>query len=184
MVKTEQLEKYRTLYEPMHTSDKKFIGKMDLAQRNIITNLVQGLVLHKVVPDYHRISLLDYGSGKGYQYLVQRAHEHWGNILPHCYDIGVRYLSQRPTGKFHGVICCDMLEHIAKEDLDDVIEDIYDFVIPGGFVYLHIACRPAKKTFPDGRNVHLTIEPPEWWGGKLTRRGYDHVSVTCSYELT
>lgn len=183
MVSQEQLDKYRNLYEPIHTSDKKFVGKMDIAQINNIRVLVSSLIERKLIPHAGYARLLDYGSGKGYQYLVQRAHEQWGS-LPYCYDIGVRYLSRRPEGKFHGIICCDMMEHIAKEDIDDIVDDIYSFVIPGGFVYFHIACRPAKKFFPDGRNVHLTIEPPEWWGAKLARRGFEHVNVTTSFELT
>jgi hypothetical protein len=46
--------------------------------------------------------LLDYGSGKGYQYLARRYHERWGGLLPHCYDIGVQQLSPSPRASSAG----------------------------------------------------------------------------------
>jgi hypothetical protein len=30
-----------------------------------------------------------------------------------------------------------------------------------------IACYPAKKLLPDGRNAHLIIESPIWWLDKI-----------------
>lgn len=110
--------------------------------------------------------LLDYGSGKGAAYLRDRVHEQWGGPLPHCYDPGVRYLAERPAGKFDGIICCDVMEHIEEQDVDAVLADIFQFM-EEGFVFFSIACRPSKKQLPDGRDCHLTIRPPEWWAEKL-----------------
>jgi hypothetical protein len=117
--------------------------------------------------------LLDYGSGKGYQYLTKRLHMKWGGLLPHCYDVGVRQLSERPEGRFDGVICTDVLEHIAEPDLPIIIKDIMSFWEidePPSFFFASVSCRPSeKKELSDGRNVHLTIKPREWWEALFER---------------
>ncbi len=113
--------------------------------------------------------LLDYGSGKGYQYLGMRVHERWGSILPVCYDPGVKQLSERPTGRFNGVICTDVMEHIEEADVPKILDDIFSFLPGPGFAYFYIACRPAKrKKLPDGRDVHVTIKPPVWWAEQVS----------------
>jgi hypothetical protein len=33
--------------------------------------------------------------------------------------------------------------------------------------WFRIACYPAKKHLPDGRNAHLIIESPDWWRTKI-----------------
>ena len=33
--------------------------------------------------------------------------------------------------------------------------------------WFRIACYPAKKQLPDGRNAHLIVEKPEWWREQL-----------------
>ena len=115
------------------------------------------------------VRLLDYGSGKGYQYLRDRIHDVWGGILPHCYDPGVRQLIKRPEGLFDGVICTDVMEHIDRRDVGLVLTDIFGFLRPGGFAYFNIYCGPSGKKFPDGTDVHLTVETPEWWEKQIGR---------------
>ena len=41
---------------------------------------------------------------------------------------------------------------------------------------MNIACYPAKKTLPDGRNVHLTIKNPDNWKILISNKAqtYDH----------
>lgn len=115
--------------------------------------------------------LLDYGSGKGQQYLVDRVQDHWGGLLPTCFDIGVPEFRDRPHGLFQGLICTDVMEHIAPDDVPGVLADAFGFLDPHAhaFAFFAIACRPAKKkTLSDGRNVHLTVKPPEWWRGTLS----------------
>jgi cyclopropane fatty-acyl-phospholipid synthase-like methyltransferase len=127
-------------------------------------------------------TLLDYGSGKGYQYLRDRVHDVWGGILPTCYDVGVFQLKHRPKGVFDGIICTDVMEHIHRDDIDTVLSDIFSFVSPGGFVYFNIFCNPAAKTFRDGTNVHLTVEMPKWWEKRLLQYSYDDVTIWADYD--
>jgi hypothetical protein len=149
---------YSEVYSRLHANPKHFQGMSIRPHVPIIAGLVE---------ETRAATLLDFGSGKGYQYLAHRLHEQWGGILPHCYDVGVAPLSLKPTGRtFHGVISTDVLEHIEERDVDDVLADVCGYATR--FVFLAICCRPSKhKTLPDGRNLHVTLRPPEWWRQRL-----------------
>jgi hypothetical protein len=142
-------------YDKLHENPKRFLGYTSTRYAPDIGELV-GL--------YEAASLLDYGSGKGLQYLVKRIHEAWG-ILPYCYDPGWRPLSERPTRTFDGVICTDVMEHVAPERVDRTLRDIYSFA--DRFVFFAISCATSSKTLPDGTPCHITVEGPEFWLEKL-----------------
>jgi hypothetical protein len=166
----ERLERYIKDYRQYHDDHQKHLaGKVPEEKVAIIADLVNNLRSRVKRP-----RLLDYGSGKGYQYLRHRIQEAWGGNLPVCYDPGVIHLADRPTGLFHGIICTDVMEHIEEADLTYIITDIFDYLVePGGgwypFVYFHICCREARKYFPDGRNLHRTVQPPDWWEALFER---------------
>jgi hypothetical protein len=152
---------YAEAYGSMHESSKRFPGYSLGAYVDSIAQLV----------DQHApLALLDYGSGKGYQYLARRYHERWGGLLPRCFDIGVQQLSEKPEGRFGGVINTDMLEHIESPDLPRIVDELLLFVEPGGFLFVGISCRPTRKKLPGGGDVHRTIEPPAWWIALLADR--------------
>lgn len=142
---------YAAAYSELHKNEKYF------ANRGVYADQIAELVKR-----HEPKSMLDYGSGKGYQYLASRIHEKWGGLLPVCYDVGVRQLAKKPEGKFDAVICTDMLEHIEEADLPEILADIFGYA--STFVFLAISTVPArKKVLPDGRNVHLTVKPEAWW---------------------
>ena len=125
---------------------------------------------------YDARTLLDYGSGKGYQYLVRRSHDKWNacehcgrGVLPTLYDVGVRQLQERPTGTFDGVISTDMLEHIEEADVPRILDDLVGFA--NKFLVLGISCKPEQpqdtKRLSDGRGVHVTVKPPKWWSAQI-----------------
>lgn len=127
--------------------------------------------------------LLDYGSGKGYQYLSRRVHDAWGGLLPHCYDPGVVQLREKPEGTFDGIICTDVMEHIEEADVDAVLADIFGYARDRAFVYFCIACRPAKrKRLPDGRDVHVTVKPPQWWNEKLDKFRREQLQIVVEFD--
>lgn len=169
---------YAKEYGAMHESDKKFPGYSLGAYVDAIAQLVD-----VVNPD----RLLDYGCGKGMQYLARRYHDKWGGLLPHCYDIGVRQLATRPDGKFGGVICTDVMEHIERDDVPAVLAELIDYVEVGGFLFLGISCRPTKKKLSDGRDVHVTIEPPAWWIGQIEKvagaLGAESKNITAHWDI-
>lgn len=167
---------YASEYQKLHAlTPTAFSGYSTEQYVHIITQMVQ----------YHKPkSLLDFGSGKGYQYLERRIHEAWG-ILPHCYDPGVPQLQAFPTQEFDGLICVDVLEHIHRKDLNKTLKLMLSFLddTKPTFAFLGIDCKLAKKNFTKGgRNLHLTVEEPEWWENLLTRFGQAYPKITIRRE--
>lgn len=167
--------KYQKRYRELHEQFPKwFSGALKPISVEHITELVKKTRAR---------TMLDFGSGKGYQYLRTRVHEAWG-ILPHCYDPGVRQLQEKPTGTFNGVICTDVMEHISETDVDAHLSEIIGYVDRSapGFAYFSICCRPARKSFSDGVNVHLCVQRPRWWENKLARFNRDGLIIVADYE--
>ncbi len=57
-------------------------------------------------------------------------------------------------------LCCDVMEHIPEEQVDDVIENIME---AAGTVFFQIATRPDVMGALIGQPLHLTVEPHAWW---------------------
>jgi hypothetical protein len=121
-------------------------------------------------------TILDYGAGKGLQYRPHKivlggAHladgiaEYWDVDEVQCYDPGYAPHSARPQGRFDGVISTDVLEHCPEEDLAWILEEIFGYATR--FVYLNVACYPARKTLPNDENAHVTVRPADWWRDKV-----------------
>jgi hypothetical protein len=175
------LENYGEMYRSLHERKQKvFSGKSIRPGVPHIARLVSELKPRR---------MLDYGCGKGIQYSELHVHKEWGGMLPYCYDPGVERFSKRPNGVFDAVICTDVMEHIAEPDVMEILNDIFTLVPErrdGGisFAFFWIACRPARrKTLPDGRNVHLTVEPPEWWQARLDWFKRDKLVIEAHYDL-
>lgn len=166
---------YVAEYERLHKKAKTFPGYSILPYVDAIAELVGG----------RQMRLLDYGSGKGMQYVARRCHMRWGGVLPECYDPGFPPLSDRPNGLFDGIICTDVMEHIAEADVRSVLDDIFGLLnrnTSETFVFFSIACRPAcRKTLADGSDVHVTIKPPDWWREALA--AYDRPGLTIRAEF-
>lgn len=161
---------YELLYGTLHRMKPKLMAGQSICRRSgIIKELIEQ------IGGAERI--LDYGSGKGHQYLINRIHEDWGVRLPYCYDIGISGLRRKPEGLFDAVLCSDVLEHIHEDDLDEVLEDIFGYVYPDKrcFIYLGIDTVEARKVFVgvddvwSGKSVHLTVQPSAWWDEKLAK---------------
>lgn len=173
-------EDYSAMYRELHERKAKaFSGK---SIRVGVPHIV------KLVEQTKPRRMLDYGCGKGIQYHELKVHQEWGGILPYLYDPGVMRFSRRPSGAFDGVICTDVMEHIAEADVHEILTDIFSYLPErrdGGvsFAFFWIACRPARrKTLPDGRNVHLTVMPPEWWEEKIRLFQRDKLIIDAHYD--
>lgn len=145
---------YGEAYGQLHAKGKYFPGYS-------ISPYVSPIV--QLVGEHRPERMLDFGSGRGLQYLKRRVHEAWGGPLPYCYDVGVNGLHDKPEGTFDGTLCVDVLEHIERADIPGILDELIAYTNPGGFLFLVISCRPTKKRLPDGRDVHVTIQPPSWW---------------------
>ncbi len=115
-------------------------------------------------------SVIDFGCGKAKYYFeeIDINKKTYSNITNYwdindifLYDPGVENFSKYPTRKADGVICVDVVEHIPEDDVINFIEEL--FKLANKFVFIVIACYPAKKTLPDGRNVHLSIKSANEW---------------------
>jgi FkbM family methyltransferase len=117
-------------------------------------------------------TILDYGAGKGLQYRPQKIvvdgrqvadgiAEYWDVDEVRCYDPGYAPHNRLPEEQFDGVVCTDVLEHCPEEDLPWILEEIFGYA--RSFVYLNVACFPARKTLPNGENAHATVRPAQWW---------------------
>jgi hypothetical protein len=173
---------YEREYERLHEAKggKYFDGSSLRPYVDTIAALVEGARPERI---------LDYGSGKGYQYLAERLHERWGGPLPHCWDPGVRQLRTQPEiYSFDAIICTDVMEHIEEAHVDRTLDHVFSFLRKPPsqrrmFAFFAIACRPAKKkTLSDGRNVHLTVKPPEWWRVKLSAYSRPGLLISHAFD--
>lgn len=100
-------------------------------------------------------NILDYGSGT-------RRHVKkmfWFKKVE-SYDPCVPELSAAPRPADF-LVCCDVLEHIEPDCLDDVLSHMQSLAQRG--VFLSISTRKANKILPDGRNAHLIVEGADFW---------------------
>jgi hypothetical protein len=153
-------------YRAMHESAKVFRGASIKGHIEALTDLI-----HRHRPE----SLLDYGSGKGAQYTEWKVQEAWGGLVPACYDPAVPGIDVKPAGRFDGVICTDVIEHVPPEAVEAVYREAIEY--GARFAFFCIYTGPARKFLPDGRNCHLTQRPRKWWidktceltGGRVER---------------
>lgn len=97
--------------------------------------------------------ILDYGCGK---MMLQK-----GLPFPiQNYDPAMSECTRRPVAA-DLVVCTDVLEHIEPDCLKDVMDDLARLTRRA--IFVNVACRPATKILPDGRNAHLIQETPNWW---------------------
>lgn len=126
--------------------------------------------IKKIIVETGSIDLLDYGCGKALWYvntvtinnIVYSGVSNFWNIKEfYLFDPGVDKYSKKPSKKFDGVVCTDVLEHIHPDDMDDVVSEIFSFAKK--FVFFDIATVEDNKILSNGENAHLTVKPHKWW---------------------
>lgn len=130
--------------------------------------------IRELVERHGAKSLLDYGSGKGQQYKATDVtlrgvpgtkpslKQYWGVEDIACYEPGLDDKGgMGPEGQYDGVICVDVLEHCAVDDLPWIVEEL--FAHARGFVFANVASYPAAKRLPNGDNAHVTQRREGWW---------------------
>ena len=150
-------------------------------------------------------TLLDYGSGQGWQYgevvtaddsgisavvgeLLRRAGiaersvtNHWGVERPVCYDPAYPPFSSLPGGPFDGVICTDVLHHCPEEDLGWVVRELFALARQ----FLVVAVRTHSSSAPEQAHEepYGTRRPGEWWKELFRRSALDRPGVRCQLFL-
>jgi len=113
--------------------------------------------LIETINEYKPKTILDYGCGSGNMMKAVKASCSFVEILG--YDPGVDQYSQFPT-KVDMIYSADVLEHIEPVNLVMSLKKLWG---TADLHYHNIACHPAKKNLPEGRNCHLIVENPDWW---------------------
>lgn len=112
---------------------------------------------------YQPTSVLDFGCGHGA--LMASIQQAWPDMRVEGYDPGNAEHSRVPKRMFDAVVSADVFEHIEPNYLAETLQLISDKMVMAG--WFRIACYPAKKQLPDGRNAHLIVESPDWWREQL-----------------
>jgi len=124
---------------------------------------------------YQPTSVLDFGCGHGA--LMASIQETYPNMRVEGYDPGNPDHNRIPKRSFDAVVSADVFEHIEPNHLAETLRMISDKIIVAG--WFRIACYPAKKHLPDGRNAHLIVESPDWWREQLL----DNMDITIASEV-
>ncbi len=168
-------------YKVLHQEEGKFKGIS-------LVPLVPTLM--SLVKENNCKTLLDYGCGKAIPYDKNRCKEvdlrHPIQKLCNLksfdlYDPAYEKYSKLSKKKYDIVVCTDVLEHIAEQDIDYVLTEILSR--SKKIVFLNISCQPALKHFKEGKfkgkNVHISVFDPSWWGHKIGNiwNKFNHLKV-------
>jgi cyclopropane fatty-acyl-phospholipid synthase-like methyltransferase len=97
----------------------------------------------------------------------------WANIPDNLFTADItKPFSVFEDGKqveFNAISAFDVLEHINKEDLPQLLNNIYSHLAEGGIFLAGIA------TFAD-EGYHVTLESEEWWNNLLRDYGFKRIA--------
>ena len=168
-------------YKVLHEQEGKFKG---ISLAPLVPTLMSIIKQNKCK------TLLDYGCGKAIPYDKDRCEEVGlkNTVQELCniesfdlYDPAYEKYAELPDKKYDVVVCTDVLEHIAEQDIDYVLTQILSR--SNKIVFLNISCRPAVKHFKEGKfkgkNVHISVFDPSWWGHKIGNiwNNFNHLKI-------
>ena len=165
---SKEYEKTLNVYKKLHLEGTKFDSPENTFDGKSLIFWFHPI--KQIIDSSNSKSLIDFGCGKAkyYNEEVIINNTQYKNITSYwkindyfLYDPGVKNFSKYPTNKADGVICVDVVEHIPEQDVINFIEEL--FRLANKFVFIVIACYPAAKQLPDGRNVHLSIKEVDEW---------------------
>ena len=128
------------------------------------------LKIQEIIKTNNCNSLLDFGCGKAFLYKNKfkigdkeftNLSDFWNLQNIYLYDPGLEEYSDYPKGKYDGIICTDVVEHIPENDILNFIDEL--FKLSNKFIFVVIATMPASKYFDDGKNIHLSLKDQEEW---------------------
>ena len=123
--------------------------------------------------------MLDYGCGRGN--LTDFFKNKLG-VKTYKYDPAISEYSNLEVQSVDLVTSSDVLEHVPYQDLNWVINEIFEY--SKKIVFINVACYPASARLPNGKNAHVSVFDPWWWCGFIhsIASNYERkVFVTCTY---
>ena len=148
-------EEYRKMQQQLHKNPNYGVASVQYAP-----------LVAQVIEAVDAKELLDYGAGKGRLGITLKQRLSRPLSIRH-YDPAIPEWSAPPE-PCRFVACIDVLEHIEPALLDNVLDDLQRVTLGVGVFTVHTGA--AIKFLSDGRNAHLTQQPPAWWLPKLMAR--------------
>ena len=169
-------DEHKKIYQKIHEQDEKHFEGRSLQFKYADT-------IKAIVDHTKSATILDYGCGKARRWLKDNYHKRLGlkRADIKLFDPGYKKYEVLPEGKFDGVICTDVLEHISEDCIDDALDLIFEKATK--FVFFAINCGLAKKVFENGENAHCLAKPPEWWNDKLRPYFDQDLIVNIQYVI-
>tara|TARA_B100000674_G_scaffold498996_1_gene540881 strand:+ start:4843 stop:5481 length:639 start_codon:yes stop_codon:yes gene_type:complete len=120
-------------------------------------------VISLAIKRFHELklvnSVLDYGTGKGaYPKSLKKLVP---SLKVGAYDPAVEKFNKRPKRAYDLLTCFDVLEHVERDSVSAVLQDIKDLSVK--IAYLQIDLQPAVKRLSSGKNAHIMLAPTDWW---------------------
>ena len=168
-------------YKKLHKEEGKFRGIS-------LVPLVPTLM--NITKENNCKTLLDYGCGKAIPYskkecksigLKKPVQELCNLDSFDLYDPAYPKYNKLSKKKYDIVVCTDVMEHIAEQDIDYVLKDILSHSKKA--VFLNISCQPALKHFKEGKfkgkNVHVSVFNGHWWSDKVKNiwNNFKHLKI-------
>lgn len=118
---------------------------------------------------YKCTSALDYGCGQ--RALAKKL----AGLRMKCYDPCIKGYDKEPAPA-DLVSCCDVLEHIEPECIENVLQHLR--TLTKVVLFAVIATEPASKTLADGRNAHILLRNRNWWIDSLGKAKFAVDDIT------
>jgi hypothetical protein len=100
--------------------------------------------------------ILEYGCGKSE--LCNQLD--YGTAAYHRYDPAIPHLDKMTVGYADLLINTDVLEHIPRADIPDVLRHMRSLTER---VFFYVCTRPASTILPNGQNAHCTLLQADEW---------------------
>ncbi len=138
-------KKYVEQYSQIHQSKRYGVSGYKFADN-----------LQLCLAELQPMVVLDYGCG---QTDLSQCID-FGRVSYHRYDPAIEAISSLPVERADLIVNTDVMEHIPRADLSDVISHMASI---SGNVFFSIATNEAKEILPDGSNAHCSILTPQEW---------------------
>ncbi len=132
-------------------------------------------------------TLIDFGCGTGQvvpQFLNRGLFLSLVDLSSNCLDQGIPFLMQLCPDQLkfyeaslwdlpknllpsHWIYCCDVLEHIPEDKIDQVLQAMASRTKRGGYLSISLCEDKIGKIIREP--LHLTVKPRDWWQEKISQ---------------